>query len=131
MSFSADLKDSTLNRIFRSISTPLTLPYPPIDIGLWIGSPVEGGAEVSGNGYARKLTELNDWTTSSGGVVSNKEVLSFPEASPNGWGSITHFVLIGAVEREILIYGMLTGLNVIGAHSVPRFAAGKLTITLS
>lgn len=145
MSFTSVLEDSTLNRLFRNVSFPLSLTLTPSSLALWNGSPGEdglGGDEVSfftdgvSNGYARLITNTDDWTmaaetpTKTGGTVINQNVITFSSVLLD-WGTVTHFALFGTDEIVMLIYGEFLGgpYNIIRG-SIPRFDVGDLVVTL-
>lgn len=131
MSFSDYLEAKLLNLIVNDISFAVLYPY----IGLWIGSPGEGGAsgaEVSGVGYDR-VDSTGDWGSASNGVVTNTGRVAFATAEAD-WGTVTHFVICdtpGKGTGNVLLYGALTPAKEIPEGSIPEFLADSLVITLS
>ena len=127
-SMSDYLEDAVLNHIFgKSSYTP-----PTIYVGLSTADPLDDGsglAEPSGGSYARVATSASDWTTASGGSISNANEITFPQATGD-WGTITHFALFDAATGGNMLYhGALTTSKNPTAGDTASFAPGDLTVT--
>lgn len=95
---------------------------PAAYVALWNGSPGvdgAGGAELSGNGYARAA--VGGWDAASGGSRANSVVVSFPLAT-GPWGDATHFAIFDAASGGNLI--------AFGSIAVPFSPANGQTWTL-
>jgi hypothetical protein len=89
-----------------------------------------GLAEPSGNGYARVQTSASDWSSASGGSVSNAGAIAFGAAA-GSWGTITHFALFDAATGgNMLAHGALNQSKAIGSSNTARFEAGDLNVSL-
>jgi hypothetical protein len=128
-SFSNYWENKILDHIFNKASYSAATIY----LGLSTADPGESGsglAEPSGNGYQRKQTSASDWTSSSGGALSNVNELAFPEAT-GSWGTITHFALFDTASGgNMLAHGALSISKTITAGDTAKFAAGELDVTL-
>ncbi|KKN28893.1 hypothetical protein LCGC14_0849460 [marine sediment metagenome] len=138
MSFSDIMENSIMNLIFGATPYPLTLPYGPLSIGLCSASPTDAGTGASCNevphvyGYERIQTIIPDWYVSTVGVVTNSQVLSFPEALGD-WGAVTHFVILDNPtygQGNVLLWGPITTPAFIALGSTPRFNIDALGATL-
>lgn len=88
------------------------------------------GTEVSGNAYARQAIAFGS-AASPAGTISNSGVVTFPTATPAGWGTITDFGIYDAVTGgNRLVYGTLTASQTIAAGNRLEFAAAALVISL-
>lgn len=133
MSFSDFLEDELLDQIFGALAyaAPATL-Y----VALSTTTPSDDGTnftEPSGNAYARVSVTNNKttWNTASGGAVDNAIEIAFPQATPAGWGTVTHFGVYDALTvGNQLAWGALTASKVIDALDTAKFAAGDLDATL-
>lgn len=130
--FADYLEDEILDHIFGvgSWSAPGT-----IYVGLSTTTISDAGGNItepSGNGYAR-VSKTNDgttWNTSSGGTVTNKIAITFPEAT-GSWGTVTDFFISdNNTGGNILVYGALTASKAIGTGDTASFAIGDLSISL-
>ncbi len=131
MAFQGVTVMSLLYYLFKAI-TPVTLSG--VEVALWIGNPTEdlsGGAEVTGNGYARVTTGSGDWS-SPVDSVNNTSAITFPEAVGGDWGTVTHIVLATLLTGSPAggFYGPLLDEKEIAEGSIPRFAPGDLSILL-
>jgi hypothetical protein len=95
-----------------------------------------GGTEVSGNAYVRQTLSkaTGTWTLGSAGTgqISNTAAITFPAATPAGWGTITHFGLFDAsTAGNLIVHGALTASKAIGIGDVFQFAIGQLIITFA
>jgi len=90
-----------------------------------------GGTEVSGNAYARVgvTKAAGSWAAPSGGIISNAAAITFPTATPSGWGTVTHTLGHDAsTAGNRIIHGALTASKAIGAGDTFSFAIGAVTI---
>lgn len=136
MSFTNWMENKVLNHIFSKGT------YSPqvIHVGLCSGSPGEaatGGScnEVpNANGYARQSTSSASWNTSSNSEITNALVIIFPEAYPNGWGTVAHFALFNSGSYgggSVLLYAALPSPVSMPRGSRPRFDPGTLKVGLN
>lgn len=139
MSFTNYLENAVLNHIFGDTAFPF-----PADgnyyVGLSTADPGEDGAGIAepptANGYARQPIPNNHtanigFTTSTGGALSNDNVITFPAATGTGWGTVTHFLIADAqTGGNILAYGTLSASKAIASGDTASFARNALTITL-
>jgi len=131
-SFTDYLENKVLNHIFgvTAFSAPASL-Y----VGLSTSTIADAGTgitEPSGNSYARVAVTNNgtSWTTSTTGVISNKNILSFPEAT-GSWGTVTYsFVSDSLSGGNILFYGSLNTSKAVTAGDTVTIKAGDLSVTL-
>lgn len=128
-SFADYWEDEILDHIFgKGAYSP-----PTIYVGLSTADPTDdasGLAEPSGGAYARVGTEAADWSTASGGALSNAKDIVFPEATGN-WGIITHFALFDAGSGgNMLAHGALSDSETIASGKTARFPAGDLGVSL-
>ena len=103
----------------------------PPSIALWIGNPEAyggGGAEVTGDGYARVDTVVADWSVPIGPEATNITQLVFEEAE-GYWGEVTHVALFSLAGGQYYFYGALITPKEIAEGSIARFDIGALTIT--
>ncbi|HLY53943.1 MAG TPA: hypothetical protein VKS60_00215 [Stellaceae bacterium] len=95
---------------------------PTAYVALFTAAPSDGaaGTEMSGSGYARKVTAAADWNAASGSdpsAISNANALAFAQATAN-WSAITAFALMDAATAgNMLVWGYL------GAFSELAFTA--------
>lgn len=86
------------------------------------------GTEVSGNAYARQLAGLS---AASGGASANAADITFPTATPSGWGTVTHVALMDAeTTGHVLMYSALDTQKVIDANDTFKINAGDLDVTV-
>jgi len=129
--FTDYLENKMLGHLFGTAYTVPTTVY----MALSTTTPTDAGGNVtepSGNGYARVAIGNNstNWNAASGGTVTNKTAITFPEAT-GSWGTVTHFVLYDAATAgNALIWGALTASKAIGTGDTASFAAGALSISL-
>lgn len=121
------LEDEILDHIFgKGAYTP-----PTIYIALFTVTPSDagGGTECTGGSYERKATVAGDWTTSSGGALSNGNELSFVQATAS-WGTVVAFGLFDAASSGNLLYwGAISPTKAIDSGDTAKFAVGDLDIT--
>ena len=129
MSFSNYLETNLLDQIVGKTDYTMPTAY----IALFVGNPGEtgaGGAEISGNNYARVSTAGGDWNAAVSGSIDNANDITFPQAS-GSWGTIDYFAIYDAATTgNLLAYGALDTSKAIGNGDTPKFAAGALVITL-
>ncbi len=105
------------------------------DVALFTATPSDtgGGTEVSGNAYARVAVTNNatNWPAASAGSKANGAAITFPQATPAGWGVVTQFGIFDAsTAGNLLAWGDLTASKTVDALDTVSFAIGALTITL-
>lgn len=127
------LENALLNHVLRN--TPYTSPT-TVYVGLLSAAPSDStpGTEFSGNAYARKAVTFGApgaVGTGSAGTVSNSAEVQFDTATPNGWGTATHFGIYDAASGgNLLRWAALTGgPKTIAANDAPRFPIGSLVCT--
>jgi hypothetical protein len=101
-------------------------------ISLHTGDPGSAGTllEVSGNNYTR--VAVSGWvnTGSNPTVAQNSGILTYPQANPSGWGTISNFgVWTAATSGTYMGSGGMTTPKTVNAGDTARFAAGALTFT--
>ena len=127
MSKSDYLENAINNHIVGKTSFSMPTAY----VALYTAAPSDagGGTEVTGGSYARKSTAGADWSTSSGGSISNANAITFATASAS-WGTVTHFgVFDAASSGNLLFWAALTASKTIGSGDTASFAAGSLVHT--
>ena len=92
-----------------------------------------GSVEPTGNAYARVEVPITSWgaasTTTEITSTTNTASITFPEATPSGWGTIVGFGLWTAVTAGSLwLGGPLNTPKVIAANTIAVFLAGNLVI---
>lgn len=102
-------------------------------VGLFTAAPNDagGGTEVSGNGYARKVTGT---ITVSGTdtTATNSAAIEFAAASGGNWGTITHAAIFDAeTGGNMIAWAQLTTARTINDGDVFRIPASSLTVTLT
>lgn len=128
------LEAQLLSHVFRTgtYTKPAT-----VYVALFTGAPSDsgGGTEVSGNAYARQPIVSADaqWTApGAAGLIDNVAAITFPVATPAGWGTITHIGLFDAATAgNLLFHGALTASKAIGAGDQLIIPAGNLDVSLA
>jgi hypothetical protein len=126
--FSNYLEEQLLNHVFGST----TLSKPSLYLALFTSATDDaaGGTEVSGNAYARQTVAFSA-AANPAGTIANSGTVTFPVATPSGWGTITDFAIYDALTNgNRLVYGTLAASKTVGAGDRIEFAAGALVITL-
>jgi hypothetical protein len=83
--------------------------------------------EANYTGYARKQSAPADWSVSSGGTLSNSNVLEFAPCTA-GSSAVSHFAIVDAAANgNVLFYGTCT--LAVSTGIIPRFAAGALIVS--
>jgi len=102
-------------------------------VGLFTAAPSDtgGGTEVSGSGYARKVTgtmTVAGTTT----TATNAAAIEFAAASGGNWGTITHAAIFDALATgNMLAWAPLTTSRTINDGDVFRVPASSLTVSLT
>jgi hypothetical protein len=125
--FSDYAENALLNHVLGT--STFTKPS-AVYVGLYTAAPTDagGGTEVSGNAYARQAATFG---AASGGSASNSGAVTFPAATPAGWGVVTHFGIFDALTSgNLLAWGSLGASKDIAAADQATFAAGALVVTL-
>lgn len=101
--------------------------------GLSTADPGEAAATLAepvGDGYARVAMTTATWDAASGGTKSNGAAITFPEATGDGWGTVTHVCIFDAESAGNLLFSIaLTGGVEITAGKIARFAIGAFDVT--
>lgn len=117
-----------------------TFPTVPANtyVGLYTATPSDagGGTEVSGNAYARQpiVSSGVGWTSggAGSGSISNALAITFPAATPAGWGTVTHFGVFDAVTAgNLLMWNALGASKTVAIGDVVQFAIGQLVLTFA
>lgn len=133
------LSDYGENKVAELIVGKTAFATPTIYIALLTADPGEAnsGAGISevpdANGYARVATAGGDWAAAAGGLTSNANPITFPQAS-GSWGTVTHFAGMTSPvwgEGVMLWYGDLTVPKPVTALDTLSFAAGELDIAVT
>lgn len=132
-SFSDFLELEILDHVFgnAAYSAPATL-----HVALYTAAPSDtgGGTEVSGNAYARVAVTNNatNFPAASAGSKANGTAITFPQATPSGWGVVVAFGILDAASGgNLLSWGDLTASKTVDPLDTVSFAIGALTITLT
>lgn len=116
-----------------------------IAIALCTSAPVDSdtgalaGKEVANsNAYARQTLNPLDanWAAPSGGngLSDNLAAITFPVATPSGWGTITHVAIVDSATHgagNLLLHGALSVSKVVGAGDTFKFNIGDLDIAVA
>jgi hypothetical protein len=130
------MENIVINHIFRNQAyTPPTIVYVALFTsvtGLEANTP---SAEVIGNAYARQAITFS---AASGGATSNSSNITFPTATPSGWGLITHVAIVDHVSNtswgsnvNVLAWGALSASKQIDANDTFQISASNLTLTVA
>jgi hypothetical protein len=71
--------------------------------------------DTSGTAYARLETSASDWETAENREISNAVQFTFPVATGDGWGTITHY---GLVDHPTVGAGNLLAWFELDAHKL-------------
>lgn len=135
--FTPYLAKKLLDHVFGG--TAYTAPA-SLYVGLSTTTPTASGGnftEPTGNGYSRvsvaqNTTKWPNATGSTNGQKENGEAVTFPTASGEGWGVVTHFGVFDAVSSgNLLVWGPLDSNKTIDPGDTPSFAAGTLDVSLT
>lgn len=133
--FSDYLENNIIDHFLRNQSfTPPATVYVALFTavtGLESNSP---SAEVSGNAYARQSVTLS---AASGGTSSNSADVTFPTATPSGWGTVTHVALVDHATNtswgsdvNVLMWSALDASKTVDANDTFKINSGDLDITV-
>lgn len=126
MSKSDFLETAILNHTLRNI------PYTPpavVYVGLFtaVSSDSAPGTEVSGNDYVRRVVTFG---APSGGSCSNTNQITFPVATPSGYGTIVGCGLFDSASGgNFLRHAAVLSPRTIQAGDAATFAPGQITVT--
>jgi hypothetical protein len=128
MSFSNYLENEILDHVLgnASWSAPGTV-Y--VALGTALSADGDSFTEVTGNNYSRVSVTNNatNWPAASSGWKQSGTAITFPTATPSGWGIITHFAIFDAsTGGNMLIWGALESAELIISGNNPEFQSGNL-----
>ncbi len=133
MSASDFVDGKLLNATFENQDPSTDLQLANIWVALFTVTPTKagGGTEVSGNAYARVSTAPTDWTVSgSPFVAQNANTITFPTATPAGWGTIVAVGLFDAATvGNLMFFSALSVSLVVLASETFSFSASNLSFT--
>jgi hypothetical protein len=87
----------------------------------------DGASEISGNAYQRTAVTMG---APSGGVSANTNVVTFPTATPSGWGTPGYCGFWDAQSGGNFLYpGTIGTPKAINAGDTAQFNAGALVAT--
>lgn len=87
------------------------------------------GVEVSGNAYARQVVTFGA-PSGTPRVSVNSGAVTYPAATPSGWGTVVAFGIFDASTGGNLLYwANLTASKAVAVNDVLQFAIGALTVT--
>lgn len=127
-SFGDALEIKLLDHLLKT--TPFAVPT-NIYVALYSVAPTdaEGGSELSGSGYARKV--CNTWDGAAGGATANTGAITFAQATGD-WGEVVAFGIFDAITGgNFLAWADLTVSKTILNGDTAEFAAGELDVTLT
>jgi len=140
MSAAADfLENRVLDFWLKNNSLTSTAPA-TVYVGLFNSDPslgstdenLEAGTltnECTGGSYARQSASFG---TISNGSVSTDATITFPTASDNNWGTLTHVAILDAsTSGNVLWYGRLDVAKLIESGDTFQITSGSLTVTLA
>lgn len=93
------------------------------------------GTEPVGDNYSRVAVTNNatNWPNAASGSKSNGTAIIFATASGDGWGTVTHFMVMdvasGGSVTNMLGWADLTNSRTVGSGETPQFAIGTLVLT--
>ena len=89
-----------------------------------------GGTEVTGNAYARTICDAWTFTGVEPASASNTSTVTFPTATPAGWGTIIAWALFDLLTGGNMLYYQASAFSQsIPANGIAEFLAGALVIT--
>lgn len=92
-------------------------------------SGVPTGVEVSGNAYARQAVTFGA-PSGTPRVTANSGSVTYPAASPSGWGTVVAFGIFDASTAGNLLYWHALGTSkAVGAGDIVQFAVSALSVT--
>ena len=130
------MADYLENAVLLHVTKGAALSQPThLYLALYTVAPTDagGGTEVPNtNGYVRQIVDA--WTVSGSNPTQaqNTNLITFPTATPAGWGTIVAWGLLDALASgagNLFFWG--DGLNqIIGINGVAEFLALAITLTL-
>lgn len=126
--------DYTENLVLNYLLTANSVTRPTAwYVGLFTAAPSDpgGGTEVTGSGYARKVTGTMS-VSGTDTTAMNSAAIEFAAASGGNWGTITHAAIFDALTTgNMLAWAPLTTSRTINDGDVFRIPASSLTVTLT
>lgn len=102
---------ASLDAIYGPTSGDLT-------VELWVGNPVAGGTEVTGDGYAAGSLPDTDWLAAdTDGIKSASDPVDCGTPTDAWSGTVTHFLLRGTGDVSWGSFPLSSPLDVGGAGS--------------
>ena len=132
-------EDKTLDFWLKANSETTTAPS-TVYVALFNSDPSTGSTdenleagtltdECGGGAYARQAATFG---TISGGSVSTSANITFPTATDNNWGTITHLAVMDALTSgNVLFWGQLSTSKLIESGDSFSITSGNLTVTLA
>lgn len=104
-------------------------------LALQNSSPTETGTtafECTGGAYARQLVTFDAATDADPAATSNNADVTFPQATDNNWGTITHIgVMTHSTTGSMVFHGPLTTQKTVCSGDTFKVPTGDLDITLT
>jgi hypothetical protein len=128
------LENAVINHFLRA-STQLAPAA--VYCGLFLGSTgsppsdAGGGDEVDGNAYARQAVTFG---APAAGITKNSAQVTFPVATPAGWGTVSHFAIIDAATTgtgNYLYWGAFSTAKTVAVNDQLIISTSQLQITES
>ena len=91
------------------------------------------GSGGTATAYARQSVTFAA-ASSPGGSASSNATVTFPTATPTGYGTVTHIAIVDnptAGSGNVLFFGALTASKVVDAGDTFTIQSGSLTVTLA
>ena len=91
------------------------------------------GAGGTATAYARQSVTFAA-ASSPGGSASSNATVTFPTATPTGYGTVSHVAIVDnatAGAGNVLFFGALTASKVVDAGDTFTIQSGSLTVTLA
>lgn len=130
----SSFSDYTENLVLNYLLTTNSVTRPTAwYVGLFTAAPSDagGGTEVSGSGYARKVTGTIT-VAGTATTATNDAAIEFAAASGGNWGTLTHAAIFDALTGgNMLAFAPLTTSRTINDGDVFRIPASSLTVTLT
>jgi hypothetical protein len=130
----SSFSDYTENLVLNYLLTANSVTRPTAwYVGLFTAAPSDpgGGTEVTGSGYARKVTGTMS-VSGTDTTAMNSAAIEFAAASGGNWGTITHAAIFDALTTgNMLAWAPLTTSRTINDGDVFRIPASSLTVTLT
>lgn len=100
------------------------------EVSLWVGDPMQGGAEVYDPEYARltRDNDLTEWAAASGGKTNLTELRWPATGNPiREWGNVSHVGLCNPSDTRPMIALPLGAARRVGPGAALTFAPGDIT----